>query len=202
MEPFGDSWKVIKGHKLSFSCPKPMTSSMTGQMAAKCCPDDHCYVGLFSRPNSDESIIRSEEIHKHCRLKVMLANILIAWSLIVDCPYDMVGPQSSGGVAPGRARGRYSPLSEATCPPVSEEILGFCWRKFGKMIYKSCIFSHFSPPVGSSYPPSEDFWRHPCLKVDLSLKFQEVFTTQVAHGNFKQSCRWYGIPMHGIIKLF
>ena len=49
-----------------------------GQMAAKCCPDDHCYVGLFSRPNSDESIIRSEEIHKHCRLKVMLANIFIA----------------------------------------------------------------------------------------------------------------------------
>ena len=106
----------------------------------------------------------------------------------------------------GRARGSYSPLSEATYPPVSEEISGFCWRKFGKMMYKTAFFpfhfSHFSPPVRSSCPPSEDFWRHPCLKVDLSLKFQEVFTTQVAHGNFKQSCRWYGIPMHGIIKLF
>ena len=77
MEPFGDSWKVTKGHNFPYRV-KQMTSKMTGPMAAKCYPDDHCHVGLFSRPNSDESIIKSEEIHKHCRLKVMLANIFIA----------------------------------------------------------------------------------------------------------------------------
>ena len=60
------------------------------------------------------------------------------------------------------------------------------------MIVQKLHFSHFSPPVRSSCPPSEDCWRHPCLKVDLSLKFQEVFTTQVAHGNFKQSCSQIG----------
>ena len=106
----------------------------------------------------------------------------------------------------GRARGSYSPLSEANCPPVLEEISGFCWRKFGKMMYKNCIFPisffPFQPPVRSSCPPSEDCWRHPCLKVDSSLKFQEVFTTQVAHGNFKQSCRWYGIPHKIVLKFF
>ena len=137
----GAFWGFLEGHQrsqLSMSCPKQMTSKMSGQMAAKCCPDDHCYVGLFSRPNSHESIIRTEEIGKHCRLKVMLANIFIAlnphlltlgsmqmlfWTLIFDCPgYDMVGPQSSGASGAREGQRELQPPVGSHFPP--------CWRKF------------------------------------------------------------------------
>ena len=81
----GSFWGFLEGHQrsqLSISCPANDEQD-DGQMAAKCCPDDHCYVGLFSRPYSDGSIIISEEIRKHCRLKVMLANIFIARRLSI-----------------------------------------------------------------------------------------------------------------------
>ena len=75
MEPFGDSLTLTTFHVVSQASDE--------QMAAKSCPDDHCYFGLFSRPNSDESIVGSEEIRKRCRLKVMLANIFIATRLSI-----------------------------------------------------------------------------------------------------------------------
>ena len=86
----------------------------------------------------------------------------------------------------GRARGTYSPLG--CWNHVAPHVVGnfsSCWRNFGKMMYANCIFAISSPgrktvgSCGSSYPSVRRFLGHPCLKVDLSQTFQEVFTAQV-----------------------
>ena len=88
----------------------------------------------------------------------------------------------------GRARGTCSPvgwLLEACSPP--------CRRKFQFLLEEFCQndvrklhFLAISAPgrktvgsCGSSYPSVRRFLGHPCLKVDLSQTFQEVFTAQV-----------------------
>ena len=55
------------------------------------------------------------------------------------------------------------PPLEASILP-SEEVLGPCRRKFGKITYHNSIFSHFSPPIGSSSPSVGRFLSPPLAR--------------------------------------
>ena len=79
MEPFGDLDVGIPLWGFPHNFPCRVVSKMMGQCLPQTTTDDHCCVGLCSRPNSEESIIRSEEIRKHCRL----ANFFIARCLSI-----------------------------------------------------------------------------------------------------------------------
>ena len=92
----------------------------------------------------------------------MLANIFIARRLSIlndlnpilllgvggasfDCPYDIVGPHSSGGARGGQ---------EGATAPLSEEISGFLLEEIWQNnVTKTAFFYPFQPPpIGSSYP--------------------------------------------------
>ena len=49
----------------------------------------------------------------------------------------------SGGTK-GRLEGTAASLSEASSP-LSEEIVGFCWRKFGKIMYETAFLAITAP---------------------------------------------------------
>ena len=57
----------------------------------------------------------------------------------------------SGG-ARGGQRGLQHP-SRRHLAPLSEEILGSCWRKFGKMMYENTAFSAISAPLSEALAP-------------------------------------------------
>lgn len=67
------------------------------------------------------------------------------------------------GGARGGLGGYISP-SEASSP-LSEEILGYCRRKFGKMTYENSIFAILAPLVGSSSPSVGRFLAPPLIVV-------------------------------------
>ena len=89
--------------------------------------------------------------------------------------------------ARGRARGTYCPLGswKHVAPPCRRKFQ-FLLEEFWHNDVRKLHFLAISAPgrktvgsCGSSYPSARRFLRHPCLEVDLSETFQEVFTAQV-----------------------
>ena len=105
--------------------------------------------------------------------------------------------------ARGGPQGATAPCRKPLTPCVGRNFGSLLEEIWQNDVQKLHFFA-ISTPVGSSCPPSEDFWRHPYLKVDLSLKFQEVFTTQIAHGNFNKAVDCMVFPWYHeiVLKIF
>ena len=76
-----------------------------------------------------------------------------SWSLIFDCPYDMVEPQSSGGVAPGEGQRELQPPIGSHLPPCVGGNFGFLLEEIWQNDVQKLHFSHFIFPI--SAPLSE-----------------------------------------------